>query len=198
MKLYLLRHGETTLNQKKVYYGSTDCELTAKGEAQAASLRPIFADIPFDTVWSSPLKRATATAALALGVDRPDLARDERLAEMAFGAWEGCSWQDLQGDALFETWCADWRRTRPPGGESFDDLSCRVRRFYTEVLRPFSGENGLVVAHHAVLRLLTLCLLDLYDDAFWRFAFTQGAYSVFEINDGFAVFAGHNLLPPKD
>ena len=193
MKLYLLRHGETVLNQKKVYYGSTDCALTAVGEKQARSLRAPLADIPFDAVWVSPLSRAVKTAKLILGEDEKNLMTDERLSEVAFGEWEGKSWQELEKEPLYQKWCDDWMRTRPPGGESFADMAQRVSAFYREEFLSFRGENVLIVSHHAVLRQLVMLLLDLEKDAFWRFSFAQGAYSVFDIHDGYAVFTGHNL-----
>ncbi len=195
MKLYMIRHGETTLNKKKVYYGSTDCPLTETGEVQARSLRPFFEPMALDAVWVSPLKRAADTAALALGENGAPRETDRRLAEVAFGGWEGKTWRELKDDALFQRWCDDWRFTVPPGGESFDDLARRVRRFYEERVLAFEGERALVVAHHAVLRQLMVCLLDAAPEAFWRFSFGQGTYSVCDINDGYAVLTGHNLRP---
>lgn len=192
MKLYLVRHGETELNVKKVYYGSTDCALTAKGEEQAASLCSVFESLALDVVLESPLQRAKDTASLLLGENKVPRIVDERLRELDFGAWEGHSWKELQGDALFEQWCVDWQSTRPPGGESFLDLAARVRSFY-DMLRKRKEEQLLIVAHHAVLQQLMACLLNGDPAKCWYYAFSQGTFTFFEINDDFCVLKGHNL-----
>ena len=192
MKLYLVRHGETELNVKKVYYGSTDCELTEKGKEQAVSLKTAFASVPLDLVLGSPLKRAKTTVDLILGEKEVPRLEDGRLKELDFGGWEGKSYTELQGDPLYEQWCREWKTTCPPRGECFLDLAHRVRSFYGDLLKR-EEERVLIVAHHAVLQQLLACLLEAEPESCWHYAFEQGTYTVFEIRDGFAVLKGHNL-----
>ena len=192
MKLYLVRHGETELNVKKVYYGSTDCELTERGKEQAVSLKTAFASVPLDLVLESPLKRAKTTVDLILGEKEVPRLEDGRLKELDFGGWEGKSYTELQGDPLYEQWCREWKTTCPPRGECFLDLAQRVRSFYGDLLKR-EEERVLIVAHHAVLQQLMACLLEAEPESCWHYAFEQGTYTVFEIRDGFAVLKGHNL-----
>ena len=192
MKLYLVRHGETELNVKKVYYGSTDCELTERGKEQAVSLKTAFASVPLDLVLESPLKRAKTTVDLILGEKEVPRLEDDRLKELDFGGWEGKSYTELQGDPLYEQWCREWKTTCPPRGECFLDLAQRVRSFYGDLLKR-EEERVLIVAHHAVLQQLMACLLEAEPESCWHYAFEQGTYTVFEIRDGFAVLKGHNL-----
>ena len=192
MKLYLVRHGETELNVKKVYYGSTDCGLTEKGKEQAVSLKTAFASVPLDLVLESPLKRAKTTVDLILGEKEVPRLEDGRLKELDFGGWEGKSYTELQGDPLYEQWCREWKTTCPPRGECFLDLAHRVRSFYGDLLKR-EEERVLIVAHHAVLQQLMACLLEAEPESCWHYAFEQGTYTVFEIRDGFAVLKGHNL-----
>ena len=192
MKLYLLRHGETEMNVKKVYYGRIDCDLTENGAEQAISLKRVFADLPLDLVLESPLLRAKRTADLLLdGRDVPRL-EDDRLMELDFGEWEGKSYQDLQGDPVYEEWCKEWQTTRPPKGESFLDLAKRVSSFCDD-LKKREEEHLLVVAHHAVLQQIMANMMEADPASCWHYAFEQGTYSIFEINGGFAVLKGHNL-----
>ena len=58
MKLYLVRHGETALNEKGCYYGKTDAVLSVRGIEQAKYLQHIFKEVSFDYVVASPLVRA--------------------------------------------------------------------------------------------------------------------------------------------
>ena len=66
MKIYLVRHGETTLNARECYYGRTDVCLSGRGRRQAEELRNFFGQIPLDAVVTSPLKRAVETAEIIL------------------------------------------------------------------------------------------------------------------------------------
>ncbi len=66
MKLFMIRHGESEANLQTYYTGQTDVKLTAKGVLQAAAIRPILADIPFDKVFCSDLIRTAETKRFAL------------------------------------------------------------------------------------------------------------------------------------
>ena len=52
MKLYLVRHGETALNEKGCYYGKTDAVLSVRGIEQAKYLQHILKEVSFDLLWS--------------------------------------------------------------------------------------------------------------------------------------------------
>ena len=70
MKIYLVRHGETTLNARGCYYGRTDVCLSGRGRRQAEELRNFFGQVPLDAVVTSPLKRAAETAEIILSRPR--------------------------------------------------------------------------------------------------------------------------------
>lgn len=193
-KLFLLRHGETQLNLKKVYYGRTDCDLTQKGVEQAAVLTSFFSVLHLDLVYESPLLRAKHTADIVLAQNPVERVRDDRLRELDFGAWEGKSYQELTGDPVYTAWCNDWQNTRPPQGESFCDLVGRTQSFYRDLIKS-EAEDILIVGHHAVLQQLMAYLLEEEADRCWHYAFDQGAYTVFEFSGEFAVLKGHNLIP---
>ena len=56
MKLFLIRHGQTTANvSRKAYCGQTDVPLTELGRQQAEAIRPILSRHQFDRVFSSDL-----------------------------------------------------------------------------------------------------------------------------------------------
>ena len=61
MKLYLVRHGESTYNIDGIIQ-PLGSELSEKGKEQAKFLAARFKNIPVDIIISSPLKRAKQTA----------------------------------------------------------------------------------------------------------------------------------------
>ena len=77
MKIYLMRHGETKWNKRSKLQGQVDIPLAPKGIEQAEMTSEGMKDIPFDHIFSSPLKRAYKTAQVVRR-DRPiEIVRDE-------------------------------------------------------------------------------------------------------------------------
>ena len=62
MKIYILRHGETTLNSKGVMQGWLDEPLNENGRKLAALSGQAMKGVHFDECISSPFIRATETA----------------------------------------------------------------------------------------------------------------------------------------
>ena len=70
MKIYIMRHGETKWNKRSKLQGQVDIPLAPKGIEQAQMTAEGMKEIPFDHIFSSPLKRAYKTAQI-VRMDRP-------------------------------------------------------------------------------------------------------------------------------
>jgi probable phosphoglycerate mutase len=143
-ELWLVRHGETPASRGRTLAGWTDVPLTERGESQAADLRPVLAEAPFDGVWSSDLLRALTTARLAWG----EPTRDPRLRELSFGDLEGADYMTM--DPGWQDELTRFEGFAAPGGESIDQLRARVLSFVDE-LPP--GRHALFT-HGGVVRVL--------------------------------------------
>ncbi len=68
MKLYLIRHGESEANSTASHAGWAQVSLTAKGEDEARAVGELLRreGISFDRIYTSDLRRAMQTRALAL------------------------------------------------------------------------------------------------------------------------------------
>lgn len=62
MKIYLVRHGQTTGDVENKYGGKYDDELTKEGESQAQELAKKLSEKNINYIFSSPLKRAIQTS----------------------------------------------------------------------------------------------------------------------------------------
>ncbi len=184
--LYLLRHGETEFNVEGRYQGQRDSPLTPRGRDQArrhgALLETLIAEPEAWRLVASPLGRAMATARIVcaeLGLPDGAIETDDRLKEMAFGAWEGLTPAEIEAWHP-EAWAARgadrWHHLRP-GGESYALLAARVGAF----LRDVQGDT-IVVGHGGAGRVLRglygrlseaeILVLDEPQDAIFRL--TQG------------------------
>lgn len=163
MKLLLIRHGETDWNTAKRIQGGTDIPLNENGRRQAQevaaqlALRPL----PFSSIYTSPLSRASETAAVI--ADRLGMTYQSApgLEEIRFGLWEGICWEEVQArfPAEFQAWRKDRRYGRPPQGESYQDLLARFVPALQKIIRETPEGTGdvLVVSHSAcIMSLLSL------------------------------------------
>jgi broad specificity phosphatase PhoE len=124
--------------------GSVDIGLNAEGERQAALARDQLADMHFDAILTSPLKRSKKTAEL-IAERHPDtpLIVAEVLRERNFGSYEG---KPNNGD-YYGLWQYDNDDT--PGGETPKDLEKRIYPFLDHIHEKYAG-NVLIVGHGGI------------------------------------------------
>lgn len=184
-KLYLVRHSETDLNQKQVYYGWTNTPLNYEGKRQCELLHKKLIDISFDTVISSPLSRAIDSARLITGAAPEAIIRCEGLREFNFGEWEGRHYQEVAEKCPDEwaQWCNDWQNYCIPGGESFYIFYQRVKKEFETILKIYNDkERILIISHQGTLRVIAGLLLRMNPEDLWRLDFDFGSYTMFEFN----------------
>jgi broad specificity phosphatase PhoE len=137
VKLYLVRHGQSTGNIGPHLMGQSEHPLTPLGEAQAAAAAARLAPFGPMPVYHSDLPRAAATAravAAAWGGDTV-LVPDARLREISLGDYEGASWARFEADTeLMAAFERDPYGTAVPGGESLAHLVERVMAAVRDVL----------------------------------------------------------------
>ena len=161
MELVCVRHGRTAWNSVRRFQGRSDIPLDDEGRAQAQALAVFLAGDDFDRAYASPLGRAQETArAVLAGRADPVLQTDDDLIEMAFGTWEGMTWDEIVAkhpelDRANET---KPRYLTPEGGESFEQVVARVERF-VERIAADTPERVLIVAHAGVMHALVRALL---------------------------------------
>ena len=89
--LYIVRHGETEWNVKKIIQGNEDIPLNKKGESQAKELAKKLRHIKFDVIFSSDLIRAKRTAEI-INIEKKLIVQTTKaLKERYFGKYQGKS-----------------------------------------------------------------------------------------------------------
>ena len=157
-RIIAIRHGETAWNASTRIQGHTDIPLNEHGQRQAQLLAQALAQADkIDTIYSSDLQRALATAqALALQTGAR-LITHVGLRERAFGDFEGRSFAQIELELpaqaqLWRTRAPDW--TPPGGGESLSVMQHRVMATVNALAQQHLGQQIAVVAHGGVLDLL--------------------------------------------
>ena len=130
-RLFLVRHGNTKLNNAKRFWGNTDVPLSDEGIRQAEKLRDRLATDKINTIYASNLSRARLTAEIIASRHQMKITPCKELGELNFGWIEGLTFEEIKRlHPEFAEILSDWN-TRPkfPGGESLDELNNRVQKF---------------------------------------------------------------------
>ena len=144
--IYIIRHGQTELNNANVLQGRSDCPLNENGITQAREVGQWLMDqgIVFSYVYSSPLQRAVRTAEL---IAREKLiVVDDRLIEMDYGPYEG---MDLNNPAPeIVTFFSDF--VNKPAPEGMEPLAKVVQRTgaFLEEIKGLPG--NILISTHAI------------------------------------------------
>ncbi|WP_307801318.1 bifunctional RNase H/acid phosphatase [Actinomadura violacea] len=151
----LLRHGETPLSAEKRFAGTNDVPLTAAGLAQARAAALALKDRGLEAIVSSPLSRCRDTAAEIAAVTGLDVRVEDGFRETAFGDWEGLTFAEAGKGwpAEMKAWLAD-PEAAPPGGESFAQVSRRVRTALDKLKVRNRQQTVLVVSHVTPIKML--------------------------------------------
>ena len=190
MKIYLMRHGETEWNKIGKFQGQVDTPLAKEGILQAQKTSEGMKEIPFDCIFSSPLKRAYMTAQIIRGDREIPLIRDNRLKEMSFGIYEGrrLAGFNKPGRVRGMRFRNDPVRYRPPKhGETFEELIARTSGFIREEILPLEGKMDtiLITAHGAAVRSIILALTGRELKDFWNTPFGKNcSTALFECENG--------------
>jgi probable phosphoglycerate mutase len=150
-----LRHAHTQYNAERRYAGSIDIPISEAGARDAQQAAPKLAEIKFDMIITSKLQRAIQTARILIGDSTP-IIQNELCNERNFGVMEGLTWEDiqtLQPPVLMINVGNDLHTVNPKGGEPFEDVWERAKRFRNLLFQAYAGANILVVSHGVFLQM---------------------------------------------
>jgi probable phosphoglycerate mutase len=191
---YFVRHGITEINvAKKVNGGLVNSKLTADGTAGARAAGEALKNVAFDAVYSSPQRRAIATAELVLQPNvhqqrtRQAIRLNEALREMSLGDWEGHLISDFAQHEQFDkfTMAPDQFDPSEFHGETYAQLAARGVHFMQRVTYENPTGTILIVGHGTMLTVLTRTLLGVpLSDIMKDGLLSNASVTVLETPDG--------------
>lgn len=176
MRLYIIRHGETSWNTQLRLQGQTDIELNENGRALAAKTALALREVPFDLVVTSPLSRARETAQILMGGRDIPMVEDARIQEINFGELEGVRLtreeRNTPGNEFYDFFHAPGQYRPQKGGESLDELCARTAVFLEELRESAQGRAEgmtiLISTHGATSRALLSAIKGTPREHFWE------------------------------
>ncbi len=162
---YIVRHGETEANVKRILQGHLDYPLTKDGIRQAKKAARKLSGVRFDEAFSSDLLRAKRTAEIITLEQNIAVKTSRLLRERSFGRLEGKSYQDyvnelkeiiLQYEALSEKEKFSFKFREDI--ESDEEIVKRFITFLREIAVAYAGKTILIVSHGGMMRSLLIHL----------------------------------------
>jgi len=184
MRLILVRHGQTALNEKNVFRGRLDIPLNETGIQQANAIAERLATFNINIIYSSPLKRALETAQIIGTRLNINTEIDNNLVDFDFGKWQGLTIEEIQKQfpEFYEIWLKDPHMVKIPDGENLALVRSRVSKLLSKLIRN-DGGNIAIVSHRVILKVLICTALSLDDSYFWRIKQDVGAISILDYKD---------------
>lgn len=157
MRLFLVRHGESTLNNSGITQGQSNSVLTGRGISQAESVAVRLKQESFDIAFVSDLIRTKQTAQEILKY-HPDLpvVYTRKIRERSAGIYEGLPKHHIMEQ--YEKTKSSFANFKPEKGESFTELQQRAKDFYEYLLDTQLGKTVLLVSHGGFIGSLLLYL----------------------------------------
>ena len=142
MTLYLIRHGKTEANERRLYCGSTDLSLSRQGREELKNRHYNIKNVRFLT---SGMKRANETMELLF--DGEDYETEPRFREVDFGIFEMYTYGELKDEPAYQAWLTgDNEVNVPPNGESGAQMKERVLEALLELT-----EDTCLITHGGVI-----------------------------------------------
>lgn len=177
---YIVRHGETVLNEQGIKQGEKG-KLTEAGKRQAELAGLYLAQFNIQHMYSSPYERALDTANIinthvrAGKVHTTPLLAERRNPSEVIGK----SKDDPEVKRIIDLVELRYHEDdfRYSDEENFNDLAARAKRCM-RYLENRSGQNFCAVTHHAFLKVLLSCMMHpqgLHEGDYLKFAFFNQA-----------------------
>ena len=194
--IIFIRHGQTTSNLARLLVGQSNPALTDLGERQARSLRPLLGEVA--EVWTSPLQRARATAALCM----PEIEAivNESFIEVDYGS--------LDGQPLSVLTEQEWRVFEHDHDTAFGDgesLASVDQRVHAELDALLADPTSLlhnsvahlaIVSHMSPIKSAVTWALGVVGSVAWRMNLTNASITTIATRSSTPMLVNYNVVPP--
>ncbi|GAG02102.1 unnamed protein product, partial [marine sediment metagenome] len=157
-EIYIIRHGLTESNKKKIYAGCDDECLCEEGIINLFEIGRKLKEFNIERIFSSSIRRAIQTAEVINSFLNKKIEIEKNLKEMKMGPWEG-----LSENEVAESFPSEWKiwNSKPSelkidGRETLEELQIRALNGTSRISEDLDILRILVVTHVAIIRVLMI------------------------------------------
>jgi broad specificity phosphatase PhoE len=185
-RIFLVRHGETDGNKKKIYRGHWDLPLNQNGKAQVEKAGEALQAVVLSAIYVSPLLRARQTAEAVASRQNVQLVDEEALIDIDYGDWT--EMPDAEIAQKFPDLYRQWKQSPEsvlfPDGEGLYDVRKRAQPMVTVLAERHPDQSIALVSHRVPIKVILCAALGLDDSAFWRIQVDTASISALDCNNG--------------
>lgn len=189
-KLVLVRHGISQYNEKGLWTGWDDPDLTAEGFEQAGKAGESIKDIRFDIAFTADLIRAKHTLdgiLKSINQENIPVVIAPDVKERHYGIFtKKNKWEVKKevGEEEFKKIRRSWDY-QPSGGESLKQVNTRFWKYYQEEILPKlkAGKNVLISSSGNAFRGLIKSLQNLSEEEIANLEFGIGEVYIYDIDE---------------
>jgi broad specificity phosphatase PhoE len=193
---FVTRHAPHGLVDTVLVGRMPGANLDENGRAQARLIAGILADRDVTAIQSSPRERARETAQPIAERTGVPIEIAQAVDEIDVGDWTGRPFSALRDDPLWQHWNSARGSTRPPHGETMQELQARVVDHLYRISSDHPDARVVIVSHAEVIRAALLHVLELPLDDFWLLEIAPASVSTLLITGKQAEVIRLNERPP--
>lgn len=193
-RVVLVRHGQTEWNTAGRYQGQSNTELSAEGYKQAEQLAENFPVKNVDSIYSSDLNRAFATAQKIADKFNLEVIPDKAFRELDFGDWEGLTYEEINSqwpDEVGDFFGAP-EKLKIPNGETFSQAAERAVTRLKEIIACNENKTVVIAAHGAVIRSMLATLMHIPLHYIWSIRQDNTAVNVLRFDGDYVMVEAIN------
>lgn len=176
-RIFLVRHGTTTMNVENRYRGRREIPLDAQGYQDAVDAARQLMTSGISAVYTGPLRRTIATAQIIADASEvPDIRILHGLINLDYGAWEGMTAEEAEiySPREFEKYRLTPLECVCPDGERLNQGRQRMLDAVALIGSRHAGESVVAVTHAVMIRLLLTQFQHLEGEE-WRMSVGRGS-----------------------
>jgi len=181
----LIRHGQTDSNVTGYYMGWSNEDMNEVGYTQARHLSSRLARLPIVSVYTSPLRRAYATALILAEPHKLEPKALDDLIEIRLGEWQGLHMGEIERrwPELWRQWRIDPSGLTLPNGESLTEVTHRAIRAFNRIVGANQGRQSVIVTHDVIVKVLVAHVLGVTNAIYRKFEISNASLSVVRISN---------------
>jgi broad specificity phosphatase PhoE len=140
------------------------------------------ANLPIESIYTSPLQRACATAEILAEPHGLKPAVFDELTEVRLGDWQGLHMDEIERrwPELWYQWRTDPSEVIIPNGESLPRISERAVRALLKIIGDNLKRQVLIVTHEVIVKVLAIYALGASNSVYRRFEVSNASQTVIE------------------
>jgi broad specificity phosphatase PhoE len=155
MKIFFIRHGETTGDVENLYGGAYDDHLTLKGQEQSETLADYLKNKGIKIIFSSSLIRAQETSKILSKHIGCEILLEASLKERnQYGVFSGMNKDEVKQKYPEQVELLTDKLNTIEGAESYEDFSKRVSEAFYRITNSSEYKSIAIVSHGGPLRVL--------------------------------------------